>query len=131
MRHRTKRIVKWVAGCLILTAVVWGSIIYGPEVWERIKGLGDSGEPSISELVNNPAQYNGMNVTVKGDLTFRVSAEGAMGAMWLVWGGDDSIGIIIDINTSFELGWGETGRVRVTGIFQAPNRILARRLEKA
>jgi len=123
-----KGAAKFVIGSLILTAIVCGLIIYGPEVWGRIKELGDSGGPSISELVNNPTQHNDTNVTVKGDLTFGGDVEGAM---WLVWEGDYYIGIVVDMDTSYELGWGETGRVRVTGIFQAPNKILAIKIERA
>jgi len=108
---------------VIAGLIVYGIIYYGPEILKRIGR--NSGRTSISELVNNPTQYDGEKVVVEGGLT-------TFGLIrWLVWEGDDYLEIILDMNTSYELGWGETGRVRVTGIFQAPNKILARKLEKA
>jgi len=60
---RTKSIAKWVAGCLVLTAVVCGVIYYGPDVLERIKGR-DSNSLSILELWNNRDQLLGREVSV-------------------------------------------------------------------
>lgn len=119
-------ILIFIVGSIVLTLAI--NPQFREDIVDWFRGLGGSGGPSISELVNNPAQYNGQKVTVEGDLMF---GGGVEGALWTIWEGDDCIGIIMDLNTSQELGWGETGRVKVTGTFQAPNKILATKLEKA
>ena len=123
LRQRGMGAIGAIIAMVIAGLIVYGIIYYGPEILKRIGR--NSGRTSISELVNNPTQYDGEKVVVEGGLT-------TFGLIrWLVWEGDDYLEIILDMNTSYELGWGETGRVRVTGIFQAPNKILARKLEKA
>lgn len=123
MRQRGIGWMGAIAAMVIAGMIVYGIIYWGPDI---LRGLQEgSGRSSISELVNNPAQYNGKEVTIEGDLTFRRA-----GSIWAVWEGDDYIGIVIDLDTSYEVGWMAPGRVRVTGIFQAPNRILARKILK-
>lgn len=92
-------ILIFIVGSIILTLAI--NPQFREDIVDWFRGLGGSRGPSISELVNNPAQYNGQKVTVEGDLMF---GGGVESALWTIWEGDDCIGIIMDLNTSYELG---------------------------
>lgn len=89
MRRRTKRIVKWVSGCLILTVVAWGLIIYGPTVLEWIKET-TAGENiiSIRAIHQNLALYENQQVTVIARVT------GPVGGIALAEG-DEGFNIVL------------------------------------
>lgn len=62
---RIKNVAKWVAGCLILTAVVWGLIIYGPGIWETVQKR-VTGSSSVRDVVEHPDKYLGTEIAVRG-----------------------------------------------------------------
>jgi len=61
-------IATFVIGSIILTAIIWGAIIYGPEFLKRIRGEDGSAWSGISirDIQLHPEEYLGQEVAVEG-----------------------------------------------------------------
>lgn len=68
-------LLKWVAGCIVLTAIVWGVLYYGEDVARKAQEV-VTGVLSVRGVVEHAASYADKEITVKG--------QWALGFVWEV-----------------------------------------------
>lgn len=67
-----------VGGAIVVIVVagliLYGAITYGPEIWERIKGIGEETTP-IRSIVQAPETYENQQVTVIGEIALSLIVD--------------------------------------------------------
>jgi hypothetical protein len=133
MDRRGFGIVGAIFTMVIAGLAVYALVTYGPSIVHRLS----SGGTSISDILNNPNNYEGKDVEVVGDFAYVAGDTGLVGNNFYLVGyritdGSHSLKIAVDMNTTeFDASVSQVGPIRVQGIFKSPDIILAQRLSTA